>query len=218
MSGAELTERLGAPEAMEAYFTVMGSPGVFGEKAELLALSILLQRPIEIYYLHGERTDKKGMQLPAEVFSAPTPAKASSTRPVELLHSVAGRHFSPLVRQTYLKKEKRPAGPVGVGLILRVLTDSSGNQLPMVQEVLKTPSWVQGPAAQDVQKNDIVRSVNGQGVNTKSLLEIQDMLEGEAGTKVDINLERPGIGYYRVTLQRCAAERYWIGPTWSLLQ
>ena len=84
------------------YLQVMGTPGVFGEKAELEALGRVMGRKVSLFYYHGERVDAKGQQQPAEVFEAPG---IKGTRAVNLLHSVAGRHFCPMIRRDLLKKD-----------------------------------------------------------------------------------------------------------------
>ena len=40
-------------EVLDAYTSVMGNPGVFGEKIEIIALSKTLKRPISLFYYHG---------------------------------------------------------------------------------------------------------------------------------------------------------------------
>ena len=115
-SPADLAHFLGRQsDLLDRYTAVMGNPGVFGEKTELLALSRWLMRPIRLYYYHAERSDSRGQQLPAEEFVGP----GASGRDICLLHSVAGRHYSALVRQEWLKQEdkRKPAQHQGPGAV-----------------------------------------------------------------------------------------------------
>ena len=54
------------PDVLDAYTCVMGNPGVFGEKNEIIALGKALKRNVCLYYYHGERKDGKGAHLPSE--------------------------------------------------------------------------------------------------------------------------------------------------------
>lgn len=124
---------VGQPEALEVYYSVMGTPGVFGEKVEIDAMSMVLGRKIHMYYFHGERQDSKGVHQPAEIFDQGYKGR----REINLLHSVSGRHFSPMIKNDLLKvlkKEKESAkfalqdpgavglsaGKAGVGIVLKV--------------------------------------------------------------------------------------------------
>jgi len=211
-SEEELRAHLQRPEALEVYYAVMGKPGVFGEKPEIEALSALMQRKVHLYYYHGERLDAKGAHQPAELFDQGFKGR----RELNLLHSVSGRHFCPLVRRDLLKKDKevpKPAvvqdqrpvvpftGKCGVGVVLKLLADGEVTFFSVI-EVLKGG----GAALQQVAKGDILRAVGGEPVGNMSLSDAYDMLNGDVGTFVHLELERPkksgGKGNYSCHVQR----------------
>ena len=122
-------------DLLDAYTSIMGNPGVYGEKIEILALGKALKRNIHLYYFHGERVDGKGLHQAAETF-----IQRGSGREISLLHSVAGRHYSALVRRDWLRKEKEvkptnqgpldweyklPEGMAACGIGLRLKPSSS---------------------------------------------------------------------------------------------
>jgi len=122
----DMSSLLAKNDLVDLYCSIMGTPAVFGEKAEIYALSKALKKKIYLYYYHGERLDAKGSHLPAEAFNP----KASG-KEIHLLHSVGGRHYCALIRKDLLKKDtlkevsldwelRLPNGCVGVGIGLKV--------------------------------------------------------------------------------------------------
>jgi len=193
-------------ELVRVYTAVMGNPGIFGEKNEVLALSTVLGRKLHLYYFHGERVDGKGVFLPAESF---TPSGKCGGREVNILHSVSGRHFSPLVRRDWLKKEPKvqeplefngflPPGTAGAGLSLKTITEESGTTHLQICEVHKGS----GAAAQHVLKNDVLRAIDGASLSGKTMYEVQELLLGPVGSVVRLELERPKKGKYNCNVTR----------------
>ncbi len=90
-----------AAATLEAYLEVMGTPGIYGERLEILALSALARSPVHLYYFleapeGGAPADGAlSATAPTEVVTAP--GVAADAEPLRLLHRVCDRHFDLLL-------------------------------------------------------------------------------------------------------------------------
>ncbi|MDB9312014.1 S41 family peptidase [Spirulina sp. CS-785/01] len=87
------------------------------------------------------------------------------------------------------------------GIGLRLVVDESNSVLTVVEALDESPAKSAG-----IERGDRILKINGQHTSLMTVEQAAELLQGEEGTEVTLQLTRPNQGLYEVTLTRAQVE------------